>query len=208
MDVIVERSRRKTLVLTVSREGQPLVRAPLTATDEEISAFVARHKRWLSARLAEQRPRLSFGDGAVLSLFGRDYIVRTGKAGIRGDEIFLPAEGREGALVSLLKRLTLGEMTRITSRLAGRSGIAYTSVGVSSARTRWGSCNKKGEIRYSFRIALLPREIAEYVAAHELSHILRFDHSPAFWREVGTLIPDYPARRRVLRSYGWAMNCL
>lgn len=207
MKIVVERSRRRTLTLTITRSGDVLVRAPFSASDADIRAFVERHRRWIANRLAA-RKTLSLEDGGRICLLGKEYVLREGGRGIAGGEIFLPAENREAALRALLQQLAQNFMGELTERTAQRCGFSYRSVRISSARTRWGSCNREGRIAYSFRCVFLPPEIAEYIVLHELCHTRKLNHSAAFWREVAKYMPDYAQRRRRLRSYEWCMEAL
>ncbi len=208
MELKVEKSRRKTLLLTVDRDGTPVVRTPLSASAEEIARFVKKHERWLARRIAERRsaPITVLGDGASVTLFGETYTLSTGRSGIRAGVLTLPAENRERAFVRLLKKLTAEKMGALTASLAAQYGFSYSAVRVSSARGRWGSCSAKGTISYTFRIALVPPSLAYYVAVHELCHTRRLDHSPAFWREVESILPDARSARKALRGYGYLMN--
>lgn len=209
MDINVEKSRRKTFVLTFTREGTFVVRAPLYATAAEIEAFVARHRRWMAARLAAANAaRPTFENGETVTLFGTPYRIEEGRAAIGDGVLRLPVGERERALVALLKRLAAEHMGELTRRLAARYGFSYTGVRITSARTRWGSCGKRGNIAYTFRIAFLTEEGAEYIAVHELCHTRCFDHSERFWREVGGILPDYSARRKRVRACEWAMKIL
>lgn len=209
MDVTVIKSKRRTLVLTVTGEKKLVVRAPLSASDREIEEFIARHRRWIAARLAANSPSLpSLENGTALVLFGRSYTVAEGRARLQGETLFLPAENREKALAALLKRLTASYMGELTRRLAAQYGFRYASVRVTSARTRWGSCGRNGNISYSFRNAFLPAPAAEYIVLHELCHTRYFNHSANFWHELEGILPDYAARRKLVRSYEWAMKFL
>ncbi len=207
MEIVVERSRRRTLTLTVSGSGEILVRAPLSATDADIGAFVERHRRWIAKRLAA-RKTLPLEDGSRICLLGKEYIIREGNRGLADGEIFLPAEDREQALRALLLELAQTVMREFTARTAQNCGFSYRSVRITSARTRWGSCSREGRIAYSFRCVFLPPEIAEYVVLHELCHTRELNHSAAFWREVAKFMPDYLQRRKRLRAYEWCMKSL
>lgn len=202
MQYTVVRSARKTLSLTVTRTGEVVVRAPMKLGEQYIADFVARHAAWLEKRLAAvaARPRLDLSDGARLELFGSAYTIQTGKAQIGRGALLLPAEGREEALAALLKKFSAEVMTTFTAHVAGKHGFCFQSVRISSARGRWGSCNRKGVIAYTFRVAFLPPRLVEYVVVHELSHTKVFDHSPAFWKTVERVLPDYKARRKALRA--------
>ena len=76
-------------------------------------------------------------------------------------------------------------------------------VKLSNARSEWGSCNRKGEIRLSWRLIQLPPELAQYVVAHEVAHLVELNHSPRFWALVETLYPGHAAARRALSA--WSM---
>ncbi len=207
MKITVERSRRKTLTLTITKTGEALVRAPLSATDAQIEAFVKKHARWLKNRLAK-RKTLSLADGQRVELFGKTYVIAEGACNFAGETLYLPAENRETALRALLTTCTERVMREMTERIASRYGFSYRSVRVTSAHTRWGSCSREGRIAYTFRCAFLPQEIAEYIVLHELCHTRELNHSAAFWREVARYMPDYAQRRKRLRTYEWCMNSL
>jgi predicted metal-dependent hydrolase len=84
--------------------------------------------------------------------------------------------------------------------LAGPLGLHVSSVGLSDAQTRWGSCGSNGRILLSWRLMMLPPHLIDYVAAHELAHLRELNHSPRFWDIVALLYPDHRAARRELNS--------
>lgn len=79
-------------------------------------------------------------------------------------------------------------------------GVAYKKVFIKNSRTRWGSCSKLGNLNFNYRLAFLSPELADYVVVHELCHLRHFNHSKAFWEEVGKVLPEWPALRRELRK--------
>jgi predicted metal-dependent hydrolase len=79
--------------------------------------------------------------------------------------------------------------------------FTYHGVSVRDSRTRWGSCSRKGDLNFSYKLLHLPIRLADYVIVHELAHLRHFDHSPAFWATVAETIPDFAARRRELRAF-------
>ncbi|MDZ7751923.1 MAG: SprT family zinc-dependent metalloprotease [Gammaproteobacteria bacterium] len=83
---------------------------------------------------------------------------------------------------------------------AEEMGLACPTLTLRDPRTRWGSCSSRGRVNLSWRLVLLPTRVADYVVVHELAHLRQMNHSPAFWREVEAVLPDYDARRRVLRE--------
>ena len=84
-------------------------------------------------------------------------------------------------------------------RCAPQLGVDVPSVGLSAARSRWGSCSAQGRILVNWRLVQAPPAFAEYVVAHEVAHLVHMNHSAAFWRTVGALVPDWRERRVRLR---------
>ena len=201
------RRRRRTLSLSVDGTGEIVVRAPNNMRLSDIEQFVSSHADWIAQRRASiERARPDLSDGAVISLCGVSCTIAQGRrARLEGDVLFLPSSERERAFVSFLRRLTRTRMTAYVEEYAARFGFSYSAVRVSSARGRWGSCNARGDLSFSFRTAFLDENEARYIAVHELCHTRHMDHSPAFWAEVGGIFPAYRQTRRALREKGAIM---
>jgi predicted metal-dependent hydrolase len=86
------------------------------------------------------------------------------------------------------------------AKLSGKHGLRVSSVGLSDAQTRWGSCGCNGRILLNWRLMMLPTHLIDYVAAHELAHLRELNHSPRFWDIVALLYPDHRAARRELNA--------
>ncbi len=203
------RKPKKTFTLRVTPAGEVVVTAPVRAAKEEIEAFIARSERWIASRRAYwRRHALDLADGAVICICGRQYTITAGRAALKGKRLYLPREGREDALKEVLCRAARMRMYELLQTLCAQWGFAYSSLRITSARSRWGSCSAKGSIAFSFRTALLPDGCAMYLAAHELCHTRHMDHGPQFWREVESILPDYRTIRKELRKYAYLMGYL
>ena len=88
------------------------------------------------------------------------------------------------------------------ARIARKQSRVPTRFGLSNAQTQWGSCTRSGRIRLNWRLVQAPLTLIDYVAAHELAHLIHLDHSPLFWAQVAKLCPDALARRATLRTMG------
>lgn len=86
--------------------------------------------------------------------------------------------------------------------LAAEHGLAVARVSVRGQRTRWGSCGRDGHICLNWRLVLMPESVRDYVLIHELMHLRRLDHSPAYWRLVSAACPGYREARQWLRANG------
>jgi len=85
------------------------------------------------------------------------------------------------------------------ARIARRLGRAPARFALSDAQTQWGSCTRRGHVRLNWRLVQAPLALIDYVAAHELAHLVHLDHSPRFWAQVAELCPEALARRAELR---------
>lgn len=80
-------------------------------------------------------------------------------------------------------------------------GFIYQRVTIRDQKSRWGSCSKKGNLNFNYRIALLPDDLADAIIVHELCHLKEFNHSARFWERVKETIPDVAERRKRLNAY-------
>jgi hypothetical protein len=78
----------------------------------------------------------------------------------------------------------------------------YGRVVIRNQKTRWGSCSRKGNLNFNYKIALLSPKAADYIIVHELCHLKEFNHSGKFWDLVAQAVPDYKEIRSSLRTNG------
>jgi predicted metal-dependent hydrolase len=86
--------------------------------------------------------------------------------------------------------------------LATQHNLSVSRVSVRNQRSRWGSCGRDGHICLNWRLVLMPPWVRDYVLIHELMHLKRMDHSPAYWSLVADAYSEYPAARQWLRTHG------
>lgn len=80
--------------------------------------------------------------------------------------------------------------------------FSVNKINIRNQKTRWGSCSKKGNLNFNYKLALLPQHVADYVIVHELCHLGEFNHSRRFWSLVARAVPNYREIKRELREKG------
>jgi len=208
------RRRRRTIGITVDATGLR-VSAPRRAPWGEIEAFVREKQHWIVARLDAWAhagsPAPLFGvSGETLPLFGEPVVldVSQGRLAVALEcgrlRIAVPEPQRRGvvreALTRWLRGLALAALAPRTAHYAARLGLPPPRLAISNARSLWGVCMQSGAIRLSWRLAHLAPQLADYVVAHEVAHLVELNHSKRFWKLVQTLYPDWRAARIELAS--------
>lgn len=212
------RRRRRTLGLSVDAHGLKVV-APLRAPWREIDAFLRDKRRWILAKLDEwasaPKPPLLLGmSGETLPLFGVTHVLRViegARKVICEDGRLLVNAPRWRALETLVHWLKLRALEALEPRaahFAARLGVATPPVKLSNARTQWGVCAESGSIRLSWRLVHVAPELADYVVAHEIAHLVELNHSRRFWALVESLYPDWRDARERLELAGASLPLL
>ena len=206
------RAQRRTIGLVV-RRGEVQARAPRHVAVAEVEAFLRLKERWIARRLAEalpEAPRVRWSDGTLLPLLGGHArltaVPGDRKIQLTGDRLLLPLgdSARWRTLtIEWLQATALGVFHERTRHFALALGLCEPSIGLSNARTRWGSCRRHhgsaGRILLNWRLVHLPNLLIDYVVAHEMAHLRELNHSARFWAVVARIFPNYLDARRELK---------
>jgi predicted metal-dependent hydrolase len=223
------RAKRRTIGMVIGPDGLE-VSAPRWVTVGEIESTLHEKADWIVRKLVEMQEhqrrlgeaRIQWRDGVVLRYLGDSMrVVLDSSSALKknsaqlenlGDEttacfvlrIGLPTnaspEQIRDATQAWLMRRAKALFTERLDHFAPRLGVSWKRLSLSRASTRWGTASADGAIRLNWRLIHHKLDVIDYVVAHELSHLRVMDHSPQFWDTVKSVMPDYPARRRVLRD--------
>jgi predicted metal-dependent hydrolase len=211
-------AKRQTLGIEVHPNLQVIVRAPPHCGEDLIAQRVRRRAAWISRRLAEfqryipRTPRRHYVSGETHLYLGRQHRLR-----VVADE---PASVRmdRGHLIVTVPDKTDADMASalLLGWYRGRARIVFAEVlqamlprfrghqppklFVRSMQTRWGSLSPSGNLTLNFDLIRAPRACIEYVVAHELCHLKHRNHSPAFYRLLSSVMPDWPKRKERLAT--------
>lgn len=200
-------ARARRMVLRVPRDGGPVVLTlPAHVALSDGAAFAESKARWL-LQAAERRPAPSIvRHGAALPVAGVPLVLAPAAvraAAIAGDALLLPAGRPAGPVAqAFLKHRAMQQLRAACDRHAAALGRPYRAIVLRDTRSRWGSCTSDGRLMFSWRLAMAPPAVLDYVAAHEVAHLRHMDHSPRFWAAVAGLMPGYARHRDWLRRHG------
>jgi predicted metal-dependent hydrolase len=215
-------ANRRTIGLKIDANGLTVhvpKRVPQTLIDQVLHEKSDWIHRKLTAR--QQRPTaIAWQDGAELQFLGQSIRLslrqdtRNRTVEYDGARLYVTFTTREDTVVTQRKvqqwyaRQARQDFARRVEILAAKLGVPTPPVFLTNAKTRWGSCNSRGEIRLHWRLIQAPPQIIHYVVAHELAHLKEMNHSPAFWAWVQKLCPEYQSARNALKSLSAALHCL
>jgi predicted metal-dependent hydrolase len=218
---LVRSTRRRSISIEIAK-AKVVVRAPQFVARAEIEKFVHEKSRWVQQKLFQQEQQLSsapvysFASGSSLPYLGEPLTLVVHKQPrsdvVRyGDKLLVILSSRaRAAEETQCKRLVSQWYQQQASTLlhsktdlaAAQLGVKYTGIALKATRSKWGHCTAKGAIQYNWQIMLAPEPVVDYLVAHEVSHLLHHNHSPAFWAAVERLCPDYKKRRAWLKAQG------
>ena len=201
--------RRRTLGLTVTTE-QVCIHAPSWTPRAEIDYYVQQQQSWLQrtwTRVQAEMPADRDAQPGQLMYLGRRFALqfhdslfsevrRTGQV----FHIYAPAHKQSAVLRDWLQNKASKILASRLTKMAGKLGRRPTRFALSNARTQWGSCTRDGNVRLNWRLVQAPLTLIDYVAAHELAHLVHLDHSASFWALVARLCPDMVSRRASLQK--------
>ncbi len=203
-------SARRTLALKVSEAGEVIVNAPWRMALWRIEAFLAQHADWLRERLqAAQRRDPAWHEGMALPYLGQMRALRLAPDALPcvfplADRMIVG--GRPEAVPQLVTEWYQAEAEPLLrQRLAmhaERIGRRVLRFRLTGATSRWGSLSPTGVLSLNWRLIKASLAEIDYVICHELAHIRVPNHSPAFWREVAALYPDFEPAKDQLRRNG------
>jgi predicted metal-dependent hydrolase len=206
-------ARRYTLrVVAVTREA--VLTIPPRGSFREAREFAEKHGAWIAARL-DRLPRAApFEHGIEIPLRGVVHAI-THRRGARGTVwTEIDRDGRRLLCVAghaehvarritdHLKREAKRDLEAAVAHYADRLGVTVRRISIRDQASRWGSCSTSGALSFSWRLVLAPRYVLDYLAAHEVAHLLEMNHSGRFWRLLARICPDMKRAKAWLDVHG------
>ena len=206
-------ARRYTLRIQATTR-EVILTIPPRGTLKEAGEFAQKHGGWIAARLGRLPEAAPFADGAVVPLRGVPHRIahRPGVRGTSGPqtdasgELLLCVAGNaphiDRRVGDFLRREARRDLETASLKFAASLGVAVKRITVRDQSSRWGSCSTTGVLSFSWRLILAPGHVLDYLAAHEVAHLVEMNHSPRFWRLVQRLCPDHDRAKAWLDAHG------
>jgi predicted metal-dependent hydrolase len=215
-DQIIHSSKRNTFLLEVKRDGSLLARVPEGSSVEAIQKAIDSKMRWILKQRAEiykldiSADPKKFVDGEKFLYLGVVYPLSVdGTDGAHlvfdGEKFILSKEHQSQArdvFVEWYRERAERHILERVQQYSSQYNIPFERIRITNAERRWGACNNKGILRFSWRLAMAPQDVIDYVIVHELAHIKHLNHSRAYWQEVIAIMPDFKERKRWLFKNG------
>lgn len=212
---LLEHRPRRTVGLKITVDGL-VVHAPKRIFAFQLNQILQEKSGWilnkLKARVANQVNAIEWVDGEHLLYLGQDIhlnIVKnpSNKALFLNANTLIMATPKPDnhalihrKVVQWYQKQAMADFARRLTILAAKLGVPTPPLTLSNAKSRWGSCNSRGEVRLNWRLLQASPSIINYVICHELAHLKQMNHSAKFWEVVESLFSDYKQAEKALKA--------
>ncbi len=180
-----QRKNKRGYTLKVENGGEVSVITNKHCSKSVVEKIIVKNLGWIkSAKINQKNKKLQMEKSiASLKLTNKKII-----------------NSKESAFVKLNKRtIYLARKNNLENR--------FGNLEVKNYKSKWGTCDSKGNITLNWRLQLLPKDLRDYVIIHELCHLQYMNHSKNFWLLVETFCNNYKSVRKLLRDdYSLLMN--
>ena len=209
---------RRSIGITVDRDGALIVNAPHGCDEAELEAFAHDKRMWVYKKLAEKdlllshRPAKEFVSGEgfaylgrshrLLLADGRDTPVKLERGRLVMSREVAVAGGGSRAVVDWYRTHALRWLHRRVEPWARRMGVKPADIEVRDLGYRWGSLGKSDGVNFHWATIQLAPRLVDYVIVHELAHIHEPNHTPEFWIRVERALPQFQQAKDELARVG------
>lgn len=212
----LERRQRRTVGLKITAAGL-VIHAPKRISQSHLESLIVLKADWirkkLDALISNRIPALQWQHGEELLLLGNTIALAI-KHDARSRavdyspgvlQLAMPNHHEPTAVARKVlqwyKKQAITDFARRLAIFSTKLGVPVPTLFLSNARSRWGSCNSKKEVRLNWRLLQAPPHIINYVICHELAHLKEMNHSAKFWAVVASIYPDYKVAEKELKAW-------
>ncbi|MEW6620009.1 MAG: SprT family zinc-dependent metalloprotease [bacterium] len=205
------RSKRRTIGIEITSDASLIVRVPLRTSLEHIKKIVDKKRFWIQKKQKTAKEKKSiprkFVEGEKFLYLGntyRLYIFNNPSPPLLFNQKFLLSRDylpyAQDIFVAWYKNQAYYKIKERLDWYSTLSGLKYNGFKITNARKRWGSCNGKDRLCFSWRLIMTPLSVIDYVVVHELTHIVEKNHSKRFWHKLKIILPNYEESKKWLKE--------
>jgi len=225
LEYMLRKSNRKSMGISIERDGKIMVTAPHNAELIDIEKFVSEKRVWIYQKLAQkkalnrEKPKREFVNGQGFLYLGKSYRLKLiDDAGNKPGKsskteplrlwhgYFELAETEKAKarnhFISWYRKQIKRQLKERIPRYDKRIGVKVKDIRISDLGHRWASCGRNGSINFNWRSVMAPVWVFDYILVHEMVHMIERGHSDRFWSMVSRVIPDYEEYARWLNENG------
>lgn len=211
----MQRRKRRTIGLKITDEGL-IIHAPLRISMRYLEGLIVQKANWIQKKLdarETQRPEVAtWQDGESLLYLGQPITLklqhngRNKRVALKEGQLIVALPEPDNTMLVAKKvahwyaKTALNDFDLRLALFAKKLGVSMPSLYLSNAKTRWGSCNSRKEVRLNWRLLQAPPHIINYVVCHELAHLKEMNHSAKFWKTVESIYPEYKQAEKDLKA--------
>ena len=210
--------RAKRLILRLDpKSGEAVVTAPRENDFPAAKRFASSRVSWIEAQSARMPRGTELIAGNTIPFRGEPHLLENPQTrgrtqAVSGTPNIIRSPGAEvtfsDRIVRFLRLEAKADICEAVDKHAARLGAQPGKITIRDTRSRWGSCSSKGHLNFSWRLILAPPEILDYVAAHEVAHLIEMNHSRAFWKLVETSYGPHEKARNWLKRHGGRLHAV
>ncbi len=218
------RSNRKSVGISVERDGTIMVTAPHKAEPIDIDKFVSEKRIWIYQKLTKKKalnregPMREFVNSQGFLYLGKSYRLKLIDDGIKSGRPSKTAPLRlwhgyfelvetekakaRNHFIFWYRKQIKKQLKERIPRYDKRIGVTVKDIRILDLGHRWASCGRNGSINFNWRSVMAPVWVFDYILVHEMVHMIERGHSDSFWSMVSRVIPDYEEYARWLNENG------
>ena len=214
------REQRKTIKITINREGNLTVFCPYGVSYKKIEQILQSKKNLLEKKINNTR-NIANKYSKIMSmesilLFGKEYLIiptnKVDKPCFTEEYFLIPKKNFDVQKLPNYIKKTIREIAervvvkRFKDILQGYKIEDVSKIIIGSYRAKWGSCDKFGVIKLNWRVAMLDTKLVDFIIFHELTHLKELNHSQKFYKELSKICPDWKQSRAELKNYSFLLE--
>lgn len=215
------RENRKSLKITITPEAKIIIYSPLKLSLNKIEEIIKEKENLLNKKLnqvlAQKTKNQDLLEYKKVLLLGKKYFIvpttKVEKVFFSGDMFLVPKKYIDANKISFFIKKTIKNLAEkiISNRikeLIEQKNIKYkySKILFGNFKSKWGSCDSNGVIKFNWRLVMLESSIIDFVILHEISHLKELNHSKQFYKELDFFCPNWKCERKKLKNLSFLLS--